>query len=193
MTPPERAAPGDGPAMPEGLVSHLIHTCIVCTDFERSLDFYTRVLGAKVGGVVSSGEAGPLAAAMGAPQRSRWRGAMLYWGDPARTSLVDLIAYEGGGAGEDGEGRDGAGAGAAPERTAVDPGLARLCLRVRDVEAAAAQLRANEVELVSPQPLDLTIEGRLHRVLFFRDPDGTLLEFSERVGPSHRERASGDR
>lgn len=162
--------------MPDGLVSHLIHTCIVCTDFDRSLDFYTRVLGAKVGGRVSEGEAGPLSAAMGAPGRRRWRGAMLYWGDPARTSLVDLISYDGGEGGAE-----------PPGRTATDPGLSRLCLRVTGIEAAAEHLRANDVTLVS-EPLDLTIEGRLHRVLFFLDPDGTLLEFSERTGPSHRER-----
>lgn len=174
--------------MPEGLVSHLIHTCIVCSDFDRSLDFYTRVLGARIGGTVSEGDAGALAAAMGAPPRHRWRGAMLYWGDPARTSLVDLIAYEG----EVGTRP------AAPRRDATAPGLARLCLRVTDVERAAAHLRANDVPLVS-DVLDLEIEGRLHRVLFFGDPDGTLLEFSERVGPSHREhdygadRAAGDR
>lgn len=163
--------------MPAGLVSHLIHTCIVCSDFERSLDFYTRVLGAKVGGRVSSGEAGPLAAAMGAPPARRWRGAMLYWGDPKRTSLVDLISYD--------EGGDGTVV--RPERSATDLGFARLCLRVSDVEAAAQHLRDNDVTLVS-EPLEITIEGRLHRVLFFLDPDGTLLEFSERAGPSHAER-----
>lgn len=154
---------------PEGLVSHLIHTCVVCSDFDRSLDFYTRVLGAKVGGRVSEGDAEALSAAMGAPGRRRWRGAMLYWGDPARTSLVDLISYDEGGEGEP-----------APPRRATDPGLARLCLRVTDVEAAAAHLRANDVTLVS-DPIDLEIEGRLHRILFFLDPDGTLLEFSERT------------
>ena len=163
--------------MPAGLVSHLIHTCIVCSDFERSLDFYTRVLGAQVGGRVSSGEAGPLSEAMGAPGRRRWRGAMLYWGDPSRTSLVDLIAYD---EGSDGEASQ-------PDRSATDLGFARLCLRVTDVEAAAQHLRENDVTLVS-DPLEITIEGRLHRVLFFRDPDGTLLEFSERAGPSHAER-----
>jgi catechol 2,3-dioxygenase-like lactoylglutathione lyase family enzyme len=171
-------AEGGGGPMPEGLVSHLIHTCVVCSDFDRSLDFYTRVLGARVGGRVSEGDAAELAAAMGAPARRRWRGAMLYWGDPARTSLVDLIAYDGG---------DGGETTAAPARAATDPGLARLCLRVTDVEAAAAHLRANGVELVS-DPFELEIEGRVHRILFFRDPDGTLLELSERVGPSHRER-----
>lgn len=162
--------------MPEGLVSHLIHACVVCSDFERSLDFYTRVLGAKVGGRVSAGEAGALSAAMGAPGRRRWRGAMLYWGDPKRTSLVDLISYD-----------EGDGAGGVVDRAATDPGLSRLCLRVTDVERAAAHLRENGVTLVS-EPFELTIEGRLHRILFFLDPDGTLLELSERTGPSHRER-----
>jgi catechol 2,3-dioxygenase-like lactoylglutathione lyase family enzyme len=158
-----------GPAMPAGLVSHLIHTCIVCSDFDRSLDFYTRVLGARIGGRVSAGDAAPLSAAMGAPARRRWRGAMLYWGDRARTSYVDLIAYDEGG-GED----------LPMPRRAIDPGYSRLCLRCTDVEAAAAHLRANAVTLVS-DPVDLTIEGRVHRILFFRDPDGTLLEFSERT------------
>ena len=158
-----------GPAMPDGLVSHLIHTCIVCSDFDRSLDFYTRVLGASIGGRVSAGEAAPLSAAMGAPARRRWRGAMLYWGDRGRTSYVDLIAYDEGGD-ED----------PPRPRRPIDPGFSRLCLRCTDIEAAAAHLRANDVTLVS-DPVDLTIEGRVHRILFFLDPDGTLLEFSERT------------
>lgn len=161
---------GPGPP-PEGLFSHLIHTCVVCSDFDRSLDFYTRVLGARVGGRVSAGDAGPLSEAMGAPGRRRWRGAMLYWGDPARTSLVDLIAYD--------EGSDGEAA--APEREATDLGFSRLCLRVSDVDRAAAHLREHGVTIVS-EPLEIEIEGRRHRVLFFLDPDGTLLELSER-GP----------
>lgn len=165
--------------MPDGLVSHLIHTCIVCSGFDRSLDFYTRVLGASVGGRVSSGEAGPLSAAMGDPGRGRWRGAMLYWGDPARTSLVDLISYDEGGERE----------APAPQRKATEPGLARLCLRVTDIDATTAHLHANDVTLLS-EPIALTIEGRLHRILFFLDPDGTLLEFSERIGPSHKERGN---
>jgi catechol 2,3-dioxygenase-like lactoylglutathione lyase family enzyme len=154
--------------MPEGLVSHLIHTCIVCSDFDRSLDFYTRMLGARIGGRVSGGDAAPLSAAMGAPARRRWRGAMLYWGDQRRTSYVDLISYDEGGD-ED----------PPPPRRPIDPGYSRLCLRVTDIEAAASHLRANDVTLVS-DPVDITIEGRLHRILFFEDPDGTLLEFSER-------------
>jgi glyoxylase I family protein len=155
--------------MPEGLVSHLIHTCIVCSDFERSLDFYTRVLGARVGGRASEGDAAPLSAAMGGPARRRWRGAMLYWGDPARTSYVDLISYDDGGDDDP-----------PPPRRPIDPGYSRLCLRVTDVEAVAAHLRAAGVTLVS-DPVDLTIEGRVHRILFFLDPDGTLLELSERA------------
>lgn len=166
---PQEGGEARGPAMPEGLVSHLIHTCIVCSDFDRSLDFYTRVLGAQVAGRVSEGEAAPLSDAMGAPARRRWRGAMLYWGDRSRSSYVDLISYDEGGEEEP-----------PPARRPIDPGYSRLCLRCADVEDAAAHLRANDVELVS-DPVDLTIEGRLHHILFFRDPDGTLLEFSERT------------
>jgi glyoxylase I family protein len=167
--PVEPQGPAAGPAVPDGLISHLIHTCIVCSDFDLSLDFYTRVLGARIGGRVSEGEAAPLSAAMGAPARRRWRGAMLYWGERSRTSYVDLIAYDEGGD-ED----------PPPPRRPIDPGYSRLCLRCTDIEAAAEHLRANDVTLVSA-PVDLTIEGRVHRILFFQDPDGTLLELSERT------------
>jgi catechol 2,3-dioxygenase-like lactoylglutathione lyase family enzyme len=174
---PAEATPSTTSTIPDGLISHMIHTCIVSSDFDRSLDFYTRVLGASIGGRVSEGEAGPLSEAMGAPGRRRWRGAMLYWGDPLRTSLIDLISYD---EGNDGEAK-------APDRSATDLGLSRLCLRVSDIEQAAEHLRGNDVTLVSP-PADLMIEGRLHRILFFLDPDGTLLEFSERTGPPHGQR-----
>lgn len=196
--------------MERPLISHMIHTCVVCSDFERSLDFYTRVLGASVGGRVSSGEAGPLSAAMGAPGARRWRGAMLYWGERSRTSYLDLIAYERdeeqAGAGPCGDERAGAGpcgdeqAGVGPcgderpggglrhgerrfqpsRRSATEPGLARLCLRVADVERVAERLREHGVDVLGP-PTEIEIEGRIHRVLFFLDPDGTLLELSERT------------
>jgi catechol 2,3-dioxygenase-like lactoylglutathione lyase family enzyme len=175
--PAESAKPTTAPAVPDGLISHLIHTCIVCSDFDRSLDFYTRVLGASIGGRVSQGEAGPMLAAMGAPGRTNWRGAMLYWGDPRRTSLIDLISYD--------EGSEGAAK--APARSATDLGFSRLCLRVTDIEKATEHLRENDVILVS-EPIDLMIEGRLHHILFFLDPDGTLLEFSERTGRPHGRR-----
>jgi catechol 2,3-dioxygenase-like lactoylglutathione lyase family enzyme len=93
---------------------------------------------------------------------------MLFWGERSRTSYVDLIAYDEGGD-ED----------PPPPRRPIDPGYSRLCLRCTDIDAAAAHLRANDITLVSA-PVDLTIEGRVHRILFFQDPDGTLLELSER-------------
>jgi hypothetical protein len=39
-------------------IDHLIHANVVCDDFDRSLDFYTRLLGARVIGQVFEFDAG---------------------------------------------------------------------------------------------------------------------------------------
>jgi glyoxylase I family protein len=59
-------------------------------------------------------------------------------------------------------------------------GIARLCFQVDDIEAAAARLQARGVELVGPIGELVTKGGGMRsKVLCFRDPDGTVLEYAE--------------
>jgi catechol 2,3-dioxygenase-like lactoylglutathione lyase family enzyme len=153
-------------------ISHLIHVNVMCSDFDRSLAFYCDVLGASVAGGVTEEETSPgLKDVMGFEGPARFRGAMLYWGDRDRSSYIDLVEYS-----EPGQ---------RIERTGKDLGLARLALRVRDVEAARQWLVSKGVEIVG-DVIDLALQGRGRKILFIRDPAGTLLELVERIGPSNR-------
>jgi catechol 2,3-dioxygenase-like lactoylglutathione lyase family enzyme len=66
-------------------------------------------------------------------------------------------------------------------------GIARLCFEVEDIDAAAAHLKANGVELVGPvSPYEtapgVRPEGVEARFLCFKDPDGTILEYAQFSG-----------
>ncbi|MEV0589934.1 VOC family protein [Nonomuraea cavernae] len=155
--------------MPLG-ADHLIHANVVCSDFERSLDFYTRLLGARVIGEVFEFDAGEdFMTILGVTGGARCRAALLTWSDDDTATYLDLLAFA-----------DGGGHAA---RTAKDTGLARLGLRVRDLAAALAWIEEHGVPVVGG-PVTLTpMPGRQRHVVTIRDPDGTLLtlmEFPER-------------
>jgi len=153
-------------------ISHLIHVNVMCSDFDASLRFYRDVLGASVAGGVTEEDAAPgLRDVMGFEAPARFRGAMLYWGDRDRSSYIDLVEYS-----EPGR---------VIERTGKDLGLARIALRVADVEASKKWLLDHDVELVG-DVIDVSLQGRGRKILFIRDPDGTLVELVERIGPSNR-------
>jgi catechol 2,3-dioxygenase-like lactoylglutathione lyase family enzyme len=143
----------------------MIHANVVCSDFDRSLDFYTRILGASIlsPGVqeLDAGEA--LAKALVIEGDSKCRVAFLYWGQDS--TCIDLLQfYE---------------PGRRVERSAKDLGLARFALRVRDFDSALKWLADHGVPLVGG-PSYLTLpDGRPRKLATFHDPDGTLLEVCE--------------
>ncbi|WP_236796048.1 VOC family protein [Amycolatopsis sp. GM8] len=147
--------------------SHMIHVCVVCSDFDESLDFYTRVLGASVIGEGSSDEGPTFGASMGSPGARKWRGCFLAWGDRNRTSYIDLIQYLGAEAGE------------RVHRNGNDAGLSRIALRVPDLAKTLRELEDLGVPLAGP-PTEFVAAGLGRRIAFIRDPDGTLIEFVER-------------
>lgn len=151
-------------------VSYMIHTCVTCADLDRSLEFYTKVLGAKIAGPITPGEGETFGLSMGSPGARRWRGCFLYWGDPDRTSYIDLIEYL---PGEEG---------VFVPRNGNDLGFARIALRVPDIETAQEQLASHGVPLVGP-PTEFTAGGITRKIVFIRDPDGTLIELVERERP----------
>jgi catechol 2,3-dioxygenase-like lactoylglutathione lyase family enzyme len=159
----------------------LTHLSVTCSDFDKSYAFYRDVVGLKV--VPSSdsaksdahrlpGEINCPAAEENVPfslmdfkaTGGKYRACFFYWGDQPGFPALDLIQWQD--------------PGRRIERKGNDYGLARFALRVTDIEAAAMHLRAHGVELVTP-PTDDCVDGRIFKVLFFRDPDGTLLQFVE--------------
>ena len=148
-------------------ITHLVHANVVCSDFDRSFDFYTRLLGARLIGQVFEFDAGADFRAIldvGGPVRCK--AALLTWNDDDTATYLDLLCFL-----DDDT--------APVPRTAKHPGLARLGLRVRDLAATHARLREHHVPVIAG-PVTLTpMPGRHRHVLTIRDPDGTLLNLME--------------
>lgn len=74
-------------------VKRLFHVNICCSDMERSLAFYTDVLGAKVV-LDATSSTDDFLADMGYPGGSAHRAVVLYSGDQDRGPFIDLLEYE---------------------------------------------------------------------------------------------------
>ena len=162
--------PGGGPPTdaPAGtLISGFVHAQINVSDLERSISFY-KMLGFEV---ISKGTiTDPGVFATLGLEGTRMRVAFLRI--PGRstkvTPMIDMIQFI-----------DPPPAGV-PYPTLNNLGIARLLFQVDDIEAAAARLQASGVELVGPIGELVTKGGGMRsKVLCFRDPDGTVLEYAE--------------
>jgi catechol 2,3-dioxygenase-like lactoylglutathione lyase family enzyme len=169
----------------------LFHINVVCMDFERSYAFYTEQLGmipltrrTAVGG--DDGPTGPLTKlpdgrlpgeartkdedqagsrqALGMSGDMGSRGVLLYWPGAPQGPYIDLLEWNDGGY--------------PVERDPRGTGLARLAIQVDDIEADYARMRAAGVDFTS-EPVLITLGATAIKIVFFEDPDGTLLELVE--------------
>lgn len=166
--PTEQSDQNQPKAAPAGtLISGFVHAQINVSDLERSISFY-EMLGFEV---ISKGTIkDPGVFAVLGLGGTRMRGAFLRI--PGRstkvTPMIDMIQFID-------PPPDGT-----PYRTLNHLGIARLCFQVDDIVAAAARLQAQGVELVGPIGELVTKGGGMtSKVLCFRDPDGTVLEYAQ--------------
>jgi catechol 2,3-dioxygenase-like lactoylglutathione lyase family enzyme len=175
----------------------MMHVNIGCSDFDRSYDFYTSVVGMKpvTGAVVRTGtDAAPAdlsgltksgkrigehitdgadaeagARVLGFSDRGTGhnRGVLLYWDEQPLGPYVDLQQFL------DVPGER-------IERATNDHGLGRLAMFVDDLEPHLARLRQNDVKFVS-QPQQVLVGTTNLSVVCFYDPDGTVLEYVQMV------------
>ena len=162
---PGRPSPTDAPA--GTLVTGFVHAQINVSDLDRSISFY-EMLGFEVISKGTIKDPG-IFAALGL-EGTRMRGAFLRI--PGRstkvTPMIDMIQFI-----------DPPPAGV-PYPALNHLGIGRLCFQVDDIEAAGARLTALGVELVGPVGELVSKGGGMHsKVLCFRDPDGTVLEYAE--------------
>lgn len=163
------------------------HFNVVCSDFDRSYDFYTQAVGMKPltssragtdAGDASSrpsrsgmrpgeGRPGPhdgpeIAKLLGFEGSGEYRGAFLYFGSSAGGPYIDLLEWKD----------------PAPpvERSARNIGLSRVAIQVDDLNEHLARLEQHGVPLVTA-PKEFVLGVTRVRVVCFRDPDGVLLEF----------------
>jgi catechol 2,3-dioxygenase-like lactoylglutathione lyase family enzyme len=91
-----------------------------------------------------------------------YRGVEFYWGDEEKPPYYNITEW-----GQPGR----------PfSRTLQDIGVARIAMRVEDIDAEAERLAELGISFLVP-PTDTLIGGRKVRVIIFRDPDGQPLEY----------------
>jgi catechol 2,3-dioxygenase-like lactoylglutathione lyase family enzyme len=155
-------------------IEHLVHTCVVCSDFDRSFDFYTRICGATPVADAMELDVGPaLSDFLDFEGDSRCKVVFLKWKDDS--TYLELQQYYD--------------PGSHVPRTTKDVGLARIALRVRDVDEALAWIRHNGVAVAGAA--EITLPNGLQRKAFsIRDPDGLLVELIEYL--EHSGRSGGE-
>jgi catechol 2,3-dioxygenase-like lactoylglutathione lyase family enzyme len=170
----------------------MMHLNIGCSDFDRSYDFYTQVVGLKpvtgevartrkdvapanvsgltskgkrVGEHVTKGETGAIVLGFSDLGPSTNRGVLLYWDEQPGGPYIDLQQWLD-----------------IPShkipRRASDLGIGRLAMFVDKLEPHVARLKKHDVEFVSEPQQTIVGVTRLGIVCFY-DPDGTLLEYVE--------------
>lgn len=152
---------------PAAVLTGFVHAQINVSDLDRSIEFYEMVGFELIsrGRVTDPG----LFAALGLDDGRELQGAFLRIPGMSTkvTPMLDMIQF-------------------------VDPppqgppypalnhlGINRLCFQVDDLDAAQERLVERGVELVGPIGELRTKANMVGRVLCFKDPDGTILEYTE--------------
>ncbi|WP_103533564.1 VOC family protein [Streptomyces sp. SM11] len=142
-------------------VHGLLHVAMVTEDIDRLTAFYTGLLGAEETKRLEL-TSHRFAEGVGVPGA---RATTVHLRIPGAQTVLELTEYE---------------RSVRPD-TASAPsnatGLRHLALAVSDIAAATAELRDRRVEIVGgPVEVDAPAEARGVRFLYFRDPDGNLVE-----------------
>lgn len=142
-----------------------MHLNVVCSDFDRSLAFYTEVVGATPVLTFDSGDRGSdFLGAMGIEGGTEHRGAMLCLGEETRGPYIDLLEWKV--------------PGDSNARHARDVGVPRIAILVDDIDESYEQVKDRGGEPMGP-PYDLTTGPYGVRAFMFPDPDGFLVEFCQ--------------
>ncbi len=144
------------------MLKSMFHTGFVVRDIEKTIDFYTGVLGLKLTGRTE--RAGDFAAKLLAFPDAHIKGAFLELGDGHQLELIQYLNPP------VGEGR--------LERNAA--GASHLAFIVENIEAFYADKGQRGLTFNSDPASLFDADGRLLRkALYAQDPDGNWLEFVE--------------
>jgi catechol 2,3-dioxygenase-like lactoylglutathione lyase family enzyme len=147
----------------EAPIERIFHFNINCTDLGRTLPFY-QMLGFRV--VLDFGEgmeSREMAEAFGL-DRARIKGCHLRLGEGPTATRIDLLEFQ------------EPGPAGAPYSHLHHTGIARMCLKTRNIWQAWRDLKAQGVEFLSEPKL---LPGTSVSIVCFKDPDGTFLELLE--------------
>jgi len=164
------------------MIRRIVHFNVVCSDIEKSLEFYCDLLGGHILGNVEKEsiikrktESRGVGIALGLGEMAEWKGWLIRFGYDKTATVIDLLQWT-----------KPASTGR-PYEKLNNVGIARMALEVDDVDKIYHDLKSKGVEFISPpQDADLTPEtpGQgLIRITTCYDPDGTAVEFVQFIQP----------
>jgi catechol 2,3-dioxygenase-like lactoylglutathione lyase family enzyme len=160
------------------MIKRIIHFNVVCSDIEKSLEFYVDLLGGHLLGnrekaaiINRKVESEGVGIALGLGDKAEYKGWVIRYGYEKNATLLDLLQWT------------------KPPSTGKpydrinNVGITRISLEVDDVDKVYNHLKSKGVEFISsPQVTDLTPEtpGRdLVKIVTAIDPDGIFVQLEE--------------
>ncbi|GAH67134.1 unnamed protein product [marine sediment metagenome] len=160
------------------MIKRIIHFNVVCSDIEKSLEFYVDLLGGYLLGnrekaeiIKRKTESEGVGIALGLGNTAEYKGWVIRFGYDKNATVLDLLQWT------------------KPPSTGKpydkinNVGITRISLEVDDVDKVYNYLKSKGVEFISPpQVADLTPEtpGKdLIKIVTARDPDGIFVQLEE--------------
>ncbi len=160
------------------MIKRIIHFNVVCSDIEKSLEFYVDLLGGHLLGnrekaeiIKRKTESEGVGIALGLGNTAEYKGWVIRFGYDKNATVLDLLQWT------------------KPPSTGKpydkinNVGITRISLEVDDVDKVYNYLKSKGVEFISPpQVADLTPEtpGKdLIKIVTARDPDGIFVQLEE--------------
>ena len=160
------------------MIKRIIHFNVVCSDIEKSLEFYVDLLGGHLLGnrekaaiIKRKTESEGVGIALGLGDTAEYTGWVIRYGYDRNATLLDLLQWT------------------KPPSTGKpydkinNVGITRISLEVDDVDKVYKHLKSKGVEFISPpQIADLTPEtpGKdLIKIVTAKDPDGIFVQLEE--------------
>ena len=160
------------------MIKRIVHFNVVCSDIEKSLEFYCDLLGGHLLGnrekeaiTKRKTESRGVGIALGLGETAEWKGWLIRFGYDKSATVIDLLQWT------------------KPPSTGKsyeklnNVGITRMALEVEDVDKIYNDLKSKGVEFISPpQDADLapeTLGQGLIRFTTCKDPDGVAVELVE--------------
>ncbi|MFX1277844.1 MAG: VOC family protein [Promethearchaeota archaeon] len=160
------------------MIKRIIHFNVVCSNLEKSLEFYVDLLGGHLLGnrektaiLKRKTESDGVGIALGLGDTAEYKGWLIRWGYDKNATVLDLLQWT------------------KPPSTGKpydrinNVGITRISLEVDDLDKMYQELKSKGVEFISPpQIADLTPEnpGRdLIKIATALDPDGIFVQLEE--------------
>ena len=160
------------------MIKRIIHFNVVCSDLEKSLEFYVDLLGGHLLGNIEKSaiiqrktESEGVGIALGLGDTAEYKGWLIRWGYDKMATVLDLLQWT------------------KPPSTGKpydrinNVGITRISLEVDDVDKMYHELKAKGVEFISPpQVADLTPEDpgkNIIKIATAKDPDGIFVQLEE--------------